>query len=262
MLVSLAQTDNSFGARSYWIGKYGPGAGGWISQERYPRALADVNGDGLADIVGFGTHGTVVSTSTGSAFNDSELWLREFAVGQGWTSQNLYPRTLADMNGDGMADVVGFGAQGVFVALSHGTGFDAPVMWYAKYGLQAGGWSSYDRHPRMSADVSGDGCADVIGFGDNSVSVALTRDVVPESADTLATAPSGLAATAAVIEDMVSVPLPAVVKPGIDADPQAGAVLAGEEAVIPGDVATNAELVCEAIDGAIQVVPPPKRVHR
>ena len=262
VLVSLAQVGNSFGARSYWIGKYGPGAGGWTSQERYPRALADVNGDGLADIVGFGTHGTVVSTSTGSAFNDSELWLREFAVGQGWTSQNLYPRTLADMNGDGMADVVGFGAQGVFVALSHGTGFDAPVMWYAKYGLQAGGWSSYDRHPRMSADVSGDGCADVIGFGDNSVSVALTRDVVPESADTLATAPSGLAATAAVIEDMVSVPLPAVVKPGIDADPQAGAVLAGEEAVIPGDVATNAELVCEAIDGAIQVVPPPKRVHR
>jgi hypothetical protein len=37
-----------------------------------------------------------------------------FGKGSGWTSQDLYPRTLADVNGDGKSDVVGFGNRGVY----------------------------------------------------------------------------------------------------------------------------------------------------
>ena len=44
------------------------------------------------------------------------------AAGGGWSSQDLYPRELADVNGDGMADIVGFGNAGVFVALATGGG--------------------------------------------------------------------------------------------------------------------------------------------
>jgi hypothetical protein len=36
----------------------------------------------------------------------------------GWTSQDLYPRLLGDVNGDGRADIVGFGAAGVYTALA------------------------------------------------------------------------------------------------------------------------------------------------
>ena len=36
-----------------------------------------------------------------------------------------YVRTVGDVNGDGNADLVGFGLDGVYVALSNGIGFDA-----------------------------------------------------------------------------------------------------------------------------------------
>ena len=41
--------------------------------------------------------------------------LRHFTPANGWTSNDLYPRQLADVNGDGMADIVGFGSGGVSV---------------------------------------------------------------------------------------------------------------------------------------------------
>ena len=44
-----------------------------------------------------------------------------FAPGAGGlSSENTYPRHLADINGDGAADIVGFGNAGVYDALSHG----------------------------------------------------------------------------------------------------------------------------------------------
>jgi hypothetical protein len=39
---------------SFELAAFGPGAGSWSSDNTYPRELADVNGDGMADIVGFG----------------------------------------------------------------------------------------------------------------------------------------------------------------------------------------------------------------
>ena len=42
------------------------------------------------------------------------------AAGAGsWTSDNLYPRELADVTGDGLADIVGFGISGTYVAPWH-----------------------------------------------------------------------------------------------------------------------------------------------
>ncbi|NJM48742.1 MAG: VCBS repeat-containing protein [Alkalinema sp. RU_4_3] len=47
----------------------------------------------------------------------------------GWASQNLYPRHLADVNGDGHADIVGFDQDNVYVSLgnTNGTFSDALV---------------------------------------------------------------------------------------------------------------------------------------
>jgi hypothetical protein len=39
-----------------------------------------------------------------------------FGTDNGWTSQNTYPRELAEINGDGRADIVAFGSNGVYVA--------------------------------------------------------------------------------------------------------------------------------------------------
>jgi hypothetical protein len=98
-------------------------AGGWASQDQFPRELADVNGDGMADIVGFGIAGTTVAFATGDGhFAAPALLLHAFgsaASAGGWASQNTYPRELADLNGDGFADIAGFGIAGVTVSPVH-----------------------------------------------------------------------------------------------------------------------------------------------
>jgi hypothetical protein len=81
-----------------------------------------MNGDGLADIVGFGDGGVFVSLAApGGSFGSASLKLNNFGfVGGGWVSEDKYPRHVADVNGDGLADVVGFGHSGVWVSLATG----------------------------------------------------------------------------------------------------------------------------------------------
>ena len=94
-------------------------AGGWSSQDRFPRMMADVNGGGRADVVGFGNAGVLVSLADqDGGFGGVDLVLQDFGVAPwagGWSSQDRFPRMMADVNGNGRADVVGFGNAGVLV---------------------------------------------------------------------------------------------------------------------------------------------------
>ena len=70
------------------------------------------------------------------------------------------------MNGDGRDDIVGFGSAGVWVSLATAGGhFAAPTLEVAAFGVGAGDWSTDNTYPRELADVTGDGKADIIGFG-------------------------------------------------------------------------------------------------
>ena len=106
----------------------------------HPRFLADVNGDGKQDVVGFDDSGVYVSLSTGSSFRTASRWVR----GYGYTSGNwrvgMHPRFLADVNGDGKQDVVGFDDSGVYVSLSTGSSFRTASLWVRGYGYTAGNW--------------------------------------------------------------------------------------------------------------------------
>jgi hypothetical protein len=174
--VALATGGGAFGATSPQLSSFGPAAGGWSSDDKYPRELADVNGDHLADIVGFGDAGVYVSLATGGgSFGAPTFKLASFGPSAGgWSSDNKYPRELADVNGDHLADIVGFGDAGVYVSLATGGGnFAAPTFKLGSFGFNAGGWTSDDKYPRELADVNGDGMADIVGFGDSGVYVAL-----------------------------------------------------------------------------------------
>jgi len=172
--VSLS-TGSGFGTPKIWISNYGANVGGWTSYNTYPRAVADVNNDGRADLVGFGSKGVYVSLSTGSGFGAGALWINNYGVkAGGWTSFDVYPRLMADVNSDGRADIVAFGAKGVYVSLSTGSSFGAATLWIANYGVKAGGWTSYNAFPRAAADVNNDGLADVIGFGSKGAYVSLS----------------------------------------------------------------------------------------
>jgi hypothetical protein len=176
-------TGTSFSTQTLWYSGYfgGASAGGW-SNDVHVRMLADVNGDGKQDVVGFSTIGVHVALSTGTSFSTQALWYSGYfgsgASAGGWNN-TVHIRTMADVNGDGKQDVVGFGNDGVHVALSTGTSFSTQTLWYSGYfgGASAGGWNN-TAHLRIMADVNGDGKQDVVGFADDGVHVALSTGLL------------------------------------------------------------------------------------
>jgi hypothetical protein len=103
------------------INNLGYNAGGW-RVERHPRFLADTTGDRRADIVGFGNDGVWVARAMpGGGFEAPQFVMPHYGVAVGrWLVDSwrveAHPRLLADMTGDGRADVVAFGAGGVYVS--------------------------------------------------------------------------------------------------------------------------------------------------
>jgi hypothetical protein len=171
--VSRSNGDGTFAGLQSALPNYfgaGASAGGW-RVDRHPRLLADVTGDGRADLVGFGDTGVWVSLSNGDGtFAVPRLVVTGFGYSAGWRVDR-HPRFLADVTGDGRADIVGFGEGGVWVSLSNGDGtFAAPRLGVAAFGYSAG-WR-VDLHPRLLADTTGDGRADLVGFGDGGVWVS------------------------------------------------------------------------------------------
>src|SRR5262245_43768494 len=173
---SLATGGGQFAMPTFELAAFGAGAGGWSSNDTYPRALADVNGDTIADIVAFSSAGVYESLATaGGHFAMPTFELAAFGtMAGGWSSNDTYPRALADVNLDGRADIVGFGAAGVYESLATAGGhFAAPTFELAAFGTMAGGWSSDNTYPREVADVNGDGRGDIVGFGADGVYVSL-----------------------------------------------------------------------------------------
>lgn len=148
--------------------KWLDGLKGWGPQNRYPRLLGDVNGDGMDDIVALnpdpaapeGT-GVYVSLSTGSRFaKPVSKWTSDF----GWLGDNYAHRAVADVDGDGKDDIVGYvPGDGVYVGLSTGSGFAAAVEWLD--GAQP--WGPQALYPWYLGDQNADGKADIIAYQQN-----------------------------------------------------------------------------------------------
>lgn len=144
--------------------------------------LADMNGDGKADIAAKNTSGLIVGLSNGSSFANPSLWSHQGAGGQydfsdsdGWASDASYYRTFraADIGGDGKADVCARGAGGIKCAVSNGAGFGAASYLITNEFTNALGWAD-QRYAStfLLADVTGDGRADVIAKGGAGLVVA------------------------------------------------------------------------------------------
>jgi M6 family metalloprotease-like protein len=154
------------------IPNFGYDAGGW-RVDMHPRVLADTTADGRADVVGFGNAGVYVSRAQANGtFTAPQLVVANYGYNAGGWRVDRHPRFAADTTGEGRADIVGFGYDGVYVSRAQANGtFTAPQLVVANFGYNAGGWR-VDRHPRFLADTTGDGRADIVGFGDAGVYVS------------------------------------------------------------------------------------------
>ncbi|MEM8960119.1 MAG: RHS repeat-associated core domain-containing protein [Acidobacteriota bacterium] len=175
--VALSSQGNGFAALDTWIGDFSYQQG-WT--DLTPRMTADVNGDGRADIIGFNVNGVEVGLSTGSGFTKTG-WDQSYSYygyNLGW-DPSLHPRLMTDVNGDGLADIVGF-RHGTQVGLSTGKGFLPPTSWNPGFSFESSpSWTSASDMPRKFSDVNGDGLSDIVGFnadddGAGKVVVALS----------------------------------------------------------------------------------------
>jgi hypothetical protein len=136
-----------------------PSGGGFPSSSWSGQAgqLADVNGDGMADIVYAWSNNVYVRYSNGSGFGSAVYVGAIPVVGTGWDeaqgTYNIYAGyMIGDVDGNGRADVV----------FSNGTALLSTAS-----GFSSVSWSGYSSG--QLADVNGDGMADVVYASDSGL---------------------------------------------------------------------------------------------
>lgn len=179
----------NFGYNQYW------------RNDKHVRMLADVNGDHRQDIVAYGDGGVWIALADGAGgFAPAAFVVGDFGYNQGWRV-GPHVRTTADLNGDGRADLVAIGNDGVWTALSTGAGFQAPRYVLAAFGSSAG-WNDNSVYPRVLADVDADGFKDIVGIFSDGIHVARSTRDGGFTAQSLAWADTTLSGGGAVVTDL------------------------------------------------------------
>jgi hypothetical protein len=172
--ISRNNGDGTFG-RTQLVSDQFSHHEGWVA-DRHPRFLYDSNGDGLPDIYGFGDTGVYVAVNNihvNNTFKGANLVVNDFGYSSGWLVDR-HPRFVVDLNGIGTGDIIGFGYRGVIVSLNDGTGKFSP----AHQVLDEFGYNHdwrVEKHPRLVTDMTGDGKADIVGFGNAGVMLAINN---------------------------------------------------------------------------------------
>jgi len=122
--------------------------------------LADMNGDGLTDIIFADSNGYYVYLNTGSGFTSSWQGWGSITNDFNWNNGDV---RLADMNGDGLPDLVFADSNGYYVYFNTGNSFHTPSTTWSNFGDDFN-WNN--GNVRL-ADINGDGLTDLV-FADSN----------------------------------------------------------------------------------------------
>jgi hypothetical protein len=167
MWVALGNGDGTFRNPNVVNSEFGLEAGGW-QVDKHPRFMADLNHDGIDDVVGFGFDGVWTSIGDGhGAFQQPRFVLNNLGYNQSWRIEK-HPRFVLDIDGDHRADLIGFGDEFVWTAIGDGQGGFQEARPVHNNFCYNQGWR-VEKHPRFVADLDKDGRADIVAFGDAGV---------------------------------------------------------------------------------------------
>jgi hypothetical protein len=120
--VARGLGDGTFATFRVGIEDFGLAAGWQVGA--HLRFLVDLNADGRQDIIGFGNPGvfTAAGRTNGMFESPVKFASSDFCRERGWEVVN-HPRFVADITGDGIPDIVGFGIAGLYTAVNQGGTF-------------------------------------------------------------------------------------------------------------------------------------------
>lgn len=132
----------------------------------HPIVVADLNGDGIPDIIASATDGlTVLLGSPKLAFGDPVHYAAGYALEMPGATSTLYAQ-IVDIDGDGNLDVISAGPNGIYISYGRadGTFRSAPA-------IEASEVIGY----AAIADFNGDGIPDIAATGDTSIRLSLGK---------------------------------------------------------------------------------------
>lgn len=180
-------------AASWWTDEFST-LNGWDSSPSYYGSirLADVDGNGNADVCGRGYYGITCAFGTGVSFMNPRLMTLEYSNAQAW-DPGPYGETIqfGDVDGDGRDDVCGRGIYGLLCGTStpQGGAFLETHTWAMNVGNDKeantrdlgdsdplADWASTPAKYRSIrlVDINRDGFADVCGRGTYGIYCALS----------------------------------------------------------------------------------------
>lgn len=120
----------------------------------------DISGDGFADLLSIDTAGHLRYYANNSHSNPGHVpFVSNIIVGSGW--RDLRFPSAGDVNGDGLADIVGSDQQGILKLYTNSIK-TSPKAPFAKVTTIGSGWNSIVDF--FLGDVTGDGYADIIAY--------------------------------------------------------------------------------------------------